>query len=99
MFGIHYFNIRKPHIDELGDKTINQSFALSVKPVNIHQIIKLGVIVFDQIFPTKNGRRANIWIEAGVNVYMFRLSYVHISNAYTGRLNHGIDFVRLSLNI
>ena len=98
MFGLHYFNIHERSVDELGAVTVDNAVAISVRPVNIEDIFKLGVIVFNKTFPTENGRRTNLWIEAGVDIKMFRLSYVHISNAYTGRLNHGIDFINLSVS-
>jgi hypothetical protein len=98
-FGMHYFNIRKTYVDELGAQTVDEAFAVSFLPIDVENILKLGVIVYDKPFPTDNGQRINLWIEAGINFYMFRLSYVHISNAYTGRLNHGIDFINLTLRL
>lgn len=64
----------------------------------------LGVGYFPKRFPNKNGRNFNLIIEAGFHVTVKQVlligyRYSHVSNAWTGRVNPGMDSNMFSIGV
>lgn len=73
------------------------SFSVSYTPINISNILKVGVIVFDKPFPVQTEKRINLLFNIGYDIGSFRLSYRHISNAFTSSgFNPGLDMIQLT---
>lgn len=77
------------------------TFAISYIPVNIYDVVRAGVMLTEKGFPLENGTKLNFWLEGGVDVNRFRLSYVHISNGFgiLHTINPGMDLIRLTVNL
>lgn len=64
----------------------------------------IGVAFFPRRFPNTNGRNFNVILEAGfhvalMNTLIIGYRYSHVSNAWTGRINPGIDSNMLSIGV
>jgi len=64
--------------------------------------LSAGAIYFDKAYPTENAEQFNLMFrfQASTKIYKsigIALSYTHISNAYTGKINPGMDFPSISL--
>lgn len=62
--------------------------------------VRAGAGIFKDPFPNRSHTRINASIKAGINLGpRLAVSYSHISNASTGRLNPGVDNISLTINI
>ncbi len=64
----------------------------------------IGVGYFPKTFPNKNGRHFNVILEAGFHVtvksvLMIGYRFSHVSNAWTGRVNPGMDSNMFSIGV
>ncbi|MEX2600876.1 MAG: hypothetical protein WD355_04465 [Balneolaceae bacterium] len=105
---IHYFYVYRTyygyyrHRGELVYAGHSQStFAISYLPVSIYDIVRAGVMLSEKNFPLENGAKLNFWLEGGVDIGRFRISYVHISNGFgiLHELNPGMDTIRFTVNL
>lgn len=95
--GIHYFYNRETRYDPSGART-RSAVGLSVKPIH-YKNFKAGFITFNREFPTVNTTSFNFWLEFGIDIGRVNVSYNHISNAFIGKENLGIDFINLSYKL
>jgi hypothetical protein len=62
--------------------------------------IRGGIGAFKDPFPNESHTRINASIKAGFNLTSrFAISYAHISNAFTGKLNAGVDNLSLTISL
>lgn len=103
--GIHYFNADESrHLWRDSPKQYwgqyQSTFAISYTPINIKDIVNIGGIYSFRKFPTDMSNKFNFWVEAGINVSSFKISYVHISNGFGvfNKINPGVDRIVISYN-
>lgn len=90
---------------------INDSFGFYTLPLNFKQKIKwigielsVGAAYFIKRVPTAKGRSLNAVFRGAVSINFSKLlnaglSYMHISNVWTGQVNTGYDFPSISLSL
>lgn len=62
--------------------------------------IRGGIGIFRRPFPNTSHTRINASVKAGIDLTpRFAISYAHISNAFTGKLNAGVDNLSLTISI
>lgn len=65
----------------------------------VFEYFRIGLISFLYEFPEPEGSRLNLWLGASYDIGRFRLSYNHISNAWTGADNLGYDSISITYRI
>jgi hypothetical protein len=62
--------------------------------------LRSGPGFFHRSFPDDNGKQLNFLVKLGVRIYPWlSLSYSHISNAYRGVINPGVDHFSVNLHL
>src|SRR5690625_1743431 len=103
--GLHYFlqygeapDPVQPPLLMTYSKRYSHNAAISYR-YRVFDFLRVGIISFIDQFPEPDASRINLWIDAGVDIWRFRLSYVHISNAFMAPVNTGYDAISLSFNL
>ena len=74
----------------------NFNTGVSVTPIR-RSNFRAGVMYTAKQFPFDNHSHLNVVFEVGLEMMGVWVGYTHISNAYTGVLNHGVDLIRIRL--
>lgn len=100
MVGLHAFFIHEEQYSGYNRApTPEYAFALSAMTPRIQDVLRGGVIYFTQPFPTPTDTKLNAFLEISYKVKSFRIFFRHISNAGTGKTNHGMDYVGVSIHL